>query len=198
MEFARVAPIERTDRWCILRMAGTATIPVVAALSDAGFDVWTPTVTEECRAGKSRDRRERTAPLTPGIVFAKDNRLHDLAVLARTPSLTFRRWNAETKRMEMKGCPQFALFRHQGRFPRIADRHLDPLRRAEQRAQPKDSAPQFAAGDEVRMPSSAFGGLSCVVDEVQGRYAAVRLNGAMGEILIKVELRDLLPAKTAA
>ncbi|KMS64143.1 hypothetical protein V475_20385 [Sphingobium baderi LL03] len=193
-----VAVTDTNDRWCILRMSGISTIPVATALTDAGFTVWTPTVTEECRVGKARERRERSVSLTPGIVFAKDDRLHDLAVMARSPALTFQRWNPETKRMERKGCPPFAVFRYQGQFPRINDRHLDPLRQAEQRAQPRDRGPHFNAGDEVRIPSAAFGGLSCVVDEVQSRFAVVRLSGSMGEMRIRVEMCDLLPAKTAA
>jgi len=189
---------DTNDRWCILRMSGMSTIPVATALTDAGFAVWTPTVTEECRVGKSRERRERSISLTPGIVFAKDDRLHDLAVMARSPSLTFQRWNPETKRMERKGCPPFAVFRYQGQFPRIHDRHLDPLRQAEQRARPKDKAVVFSEGDQVRLALSAFGGLSCVVDKVQGRYAVLRLHGVLGEMKIKVEMADILPAKTTA
>lgn len=186
------------NRWCILRMSGGSTVGVVEALTEAGYGVWTPTAAVAGREGKSRVRVDRQVSLTPGIAFARDDRLHELVVLSRSPSLTFRRWNADTKRMEQRGCPYFSVFRYQGQYPRVADRHLDPLRQAERRAQPKAALASFHAGDEVRIPHAAFGGLSCVVNDVQGRYASVQIQGAMGEITIMVEMCDLLPTSAGA
>lgn len=189
--------IESED-WGILRTAGGGTLALANSLSEAGFRVWTPQEVRRRRVGRERIVKETTHPITPGIVFAAHEHLPDLSILSRKPALSYQRWNAETKRMERKGCPTFSVFRHGGRYPRIADRSLDPLRQAEQRAQPRDLAVSFSRGDDVRIPSAAFGGLSCKVTDVHGRRAVVSIKGVMGELKIAVDMCDLLPAKTAA
>lgn len=184
--------------WCILRTSGAGTLALAQSLGEAGFAVWTPSEVRRRRVGRDRVMKESAHPIMPGIVFAAHYSIADLALLSRRPALTFSRWNGETKRMEIRGCPNFSVFRHAGRYPRIADRSLDPLRQAEQRAQPRDLAVVFNRGDAVRIPSAAFGGLSCVVSDVHGRHAVVTLSGTMGDMRIKVDMCDLLPAKTAA
>lgn len=187
-----------TSNWCILRTAGQSTLSVAASLAEAGFATWSPVETQKRRAPRSKAVRDVLVPITPGIVFAKADRLHDLVALARSPALTCQRWNAETKRMETRGCPAFSVFRHDGRFARVADRLLDPLRQAEQRAKPRSSAPVFGDGDQVRIPMSAFGGLVGIVESARRRTAMVRVRATTGEMLIAVDMCDLLSAQSAA
>lgn len=182
--------------WCILRMSGGSTLPVANALTDAGFEVWTPAVQEERRVGKSRARRQVTAPLTPGFVFARDHQIHELVALSRAPSLTYEVWNREEERMERRGCPYFSVFRHQGRYPRVIDRSLDPLRQAEQRAAPRGKGLTFVAGQDVRCPEAGFDGLVGKVREMKGRHALVIFPGF--SIPVQIDGARLLPAKSAA
>ena len=173
-------------------------MPVAKALGEAGFTVWTPMEVHRRRVGRERAVKETTHAITPGIVFADDTQLHDLVTHARAPSLISRHWNPETKRMEIRGCPTFTVFRHGGKFPRIADRHLDPLRQAERRSAPPDKLVRFEEGEEVRVPSSAFGGLIGVVVRAKKKTAVVRLIATVGEMLIEVDMCDLLPPQRAA
>ncbi|CCW20176.1 hypothetical protein EBBID32_45470 [Sphingobium indicum BiD32] len=189
---------DEQGRWCILRMSGGNTLPVARSLGEAGFDVWTPVEVQKRRVGRDRLVREISLPITPGIVFARDDRLDDLIVMMRAPTPTFLAWNPTTRRMELHGCPYFSVFRHQGKFPRIADRQLDPLRQAERRMRPRSKEATVHAGDEVRIPSSAFGGLIGVVDKTKGRFAMVRITAAIGEMMVEVEMCDLIASKTAA
>lgn len=189
---------DEQGRWCILRMSGGNTLSVARSLGEAGFDVWTPVEVHKRRVGRERQERETSMPITPGIVFARDSRLDDLIAMARAPTPTFLAWNPATKRMELHGCPYFSIFRHQGQYPRVADRQLDPLRRAEQRMRPRSKAATVQAGDEVRIPSSAFGGLIGVVDKTKGRFAMVRITAAIGEMTVEVEMCNLIASQTAA
>lgn len=186
------------DRWCILRMSGSNTITVASALRKAGFEAWTPIMVEKRRVGRDRAIREVSIPITPGIVFVRSEGLGELLAFARSPTPTFLRWSSERKRMERHGCPHFSVFRHAGQYPRILDRHLDPLRQAECRSKPKAGAPTFVVGDEVRIPSSAFGGLVGLVERADGQHAQVRFKAMTGELMIRVEMRDLLPMQSAA
>ena len=182
--------------WCILRMSSGNTLPVATALADAGFEVWTPVETVKRRVGRKREVRETTLPITPGIVFARDDRLQDLVAMCRAPALTYRKWSAERKRMEMHGCPSFSVFRHGGRFTRVADRHLDPLRIAEQQAAPRDKVPAYVAGDEVRHSGAGFDGLIGIVQQNRRQYALVMFPGFV--VPVKVLASRLLAAKAAA
>jgi hypothetical protein len=180
--------------WCILRMSAGSTLLVADALRETGHDVWTPTEMQKRRIGRRREVQEISLPITPGIVFARAERLHDLLALSRSPAATYQRWNGETKRMEIRGCPHFSVFRHQGKVPMVADRSLDPLRQFERRARPRDLVPSYKAGDEVRSPALIFGGMIGVVQSSHRRHAVVRF----GSLEVKVEMCDLLPLRAAA
>lgn len=183
-----------SDRWCILRMAGASTMSVAQSLSDAGFEVWTPIETQRRRAPRSKALKDIVLPIMPGIVFANAVRLDDLIAMSRSPALTYKRWNSETKRMEMHGCPHFSVFRYDGRFPLIADRQLDALRQAEQRGRPRSLGPVVEVGDVVRHPAGILGGLKGVVTSTRRRTAMVMF----GSLEIEIEMHELLPAKITA
>lgn len=182
------------DRWCILRMSSGSTLQVARSLAEAGYQVWTPVETLKRRAPRSKVTREVTLPIMPGIVFAEAGRVQDLAALSHAPSLTYLRWNSETKRMEMHGCPYFSLFKYDGRYPLVADRHLDPLRQAEHRGRPRSQGPLLAVGDAVRHPAGMLGGLVGVVIKAHRKKAVV----LFGSLEVEIEMSDLLPVKTAA
>ena len=183
-----------TNRWCILRTAGSNTLSVARSLDESGFSVWTPVETQRRRAPRSKDVREVVMPLLPGMLFADASRLHELLTLSRSPALTSKRWNSETKRMETHGCPHFSLFRYDGRFPVVADRQLDALRQAERRGRSKAEGPLVKVGDEVPHPAGMLGGLTGVVIRAKRHKAIV----AFGTLEMEIEMHDLLPAKSAA
>src|SRR3546814_7537722 len=83
---ATLAPPDSERRWCILRMSGGNTLPVAAALADAGFDVWTPVEVQKRRVGRKREPIGISVPITPGIVFARDSQVPDLVTLSRSPT----------------------------------------------------------------------------------------------------------------
>ena len=185
-----------SDRWCILRMSGGNTLPVANALTEAGFDVWTPVVVEKKRTGSSRKPVERPVPLIPTIVFAQADRLHDLIVMSRSPALTHRRFNRETNRMEIRGCPHFGIFRDGGHYPLIADRQLEALRKAEFRGRSRASVHTFQPGDEVRCGQTSYGGMVGIVSTVRKHRIKVLWPEALHEW--EFEACDLIPVETVA
>lgn len=166
----------RDDDWIILHTAASRTVQLALALVDAGFAAWTPTETRIRRVGRARDRQEYEAPIMPPFVFARYARLKELLALSHTPSLTYRVWDSELRRMVTKGYPSFTVMQRQGDFPRVADAHLDPLRAIEaqlriafarllEAERRQGDLPVFDAGTVVRVTDGAFGGLDLVVTE---------------------------------
>lgn len=190
------ADASKSGKWVILRTAGMSTLPLAQALVASGIEAWTPAMIERRRIGKKREIKEVPVSLTPGIVFAREEYLHDLAAMARSPSLTYKQWNRETGRMETRGCPYFIVFRHQGAYPRVSDRHLDPLRVAEQQHAPRPKAPTYRVGDQVRLTSAGFEGLVGIVSENDRQYAMVMFPGFV--VPVKILASSLLAASVAA
>jgi hypothetical protein len=184
------------DRWCILRMSGGATLSVVKSLTESGFRVWTPVVAELKRAGPHRKEVRRPAPLVPSIVFAQADRLHDLVVLSQAPALTHRRFNRETGRMEMRGCPYFSVFRDQGHYPLIPDGQLEALRRAEWRGRSREAEHNFQPNDRVRCEQTSYAGMVGLVRRVNRGKVKVLWPEALHEW--EFDACDLVPVETAA
>lgn len=182
--------------WIILRMAASSTLNVAKSLADAGYEVWTPIEVEKRRAARSRKRIEREVPLMPTFVFARCDRLGDLVALSKSPALTYQAWDKELQRIVTRGCPYFRVFRYLDGYPRIADRHLDPLRQAEQRRKTKGKSNNLMAGAAVRYPAAGFEGLTGTVQVVKGRYALVVFPDF--NIPVQIEAGGLLPVKAAA
>ncbi|QHD68210.1 hypothetical protein GS397_14920 [Sphingobium yanoikuyae] len=185
-----------SDRWCILRMSGGSTLPVVNALTDASFTVWTPVVAEKKRTGSSRKEIERPTALIPGIVFAQADRLHDLIVMSRAPSLTHRRYNRDTGRMELRGCPAFSVFRDQGHYPLISDAQLEALRRAEWKGRSRKAEHVFHPNDQVRCDQTSYAGMVGVVSRVSKKRVRVLWPEALHEW--EFDACDLIPVAQAA
>jgi len=165
------------DAWCILRMSEGATLPVMDALCADGFDVWTPEETQQRRVGLARKRVSRRAPLLPGFVFARYDRLRELVDLARTPAQAFRAWDAEQRCMVTKGRPYFSVFRVGASYPAVSDGALDALRVAERKGRPLKSVHMFRAGERVKCPDAGFDGLTGIVETTRGRHAIVLFDG---------------------
>ncbi len=163
--------------WAILRTSGQATLPLTQALVDAGFEAWTPTVTESRRVRKTGKREDVPAALTPSFVFSRAGGLADLISLSRSPGLTYCAWDAEQQRMVTKGRPMFRVFRLDGIYPVIRDRELDALRTAEQRRNPRPKAKPLDAGTLVKLTEGGFAGLYGVVQETRGEYTTVVFPG---------------------
>lgn len=181
-----------TQQWCILRTAPSRTVPLVTALTGAGFTAWTPQQTIEKRVSRSKAMKEFASPITPSIVFADYERVPELLMLSRHPSPSWKAWDEEARAWVSKPVPVFSVFRHLDGYPRVADRDLDALRVAEQRVQPKSKARMFAAGENVKLVGGSFEGLLGTVQGSRGQYAFV----TFGEwnIPVKIAVADLLPA----
>lgn len=181
-------PDPRTD-WCILRTAVSRTLPLRKALAEAGFEVWTPIEEIVKREGPARKRVADALPITPTFLFARYDRVRELAALSRAQSQTYQVWDAEKRRMVIKGIPHFTVFRHNGTYPKVSDRALDPLRVIEQRSKPKGKVREFAIGEEVRYPEAGFEGLAGTVQGVKGKYVLVSFPGL--PVMVQIEARSL-------
>jgi transcription antitermination factor NusG len=178
-----------TSPWCILRTSASRTLPLRKALAEAGFEVWTPTEESVKREGPQRKRILEDAPITPRFVFARYDRVCELATLSRAQSQTYQVWDADLRRMVIKGFPHFTVFRSNGAYDRVADRALDPLRVVEQRCKPKDKVREFAVGEEVGYPEAGFQGLPGTVEGTKGKYVLVTFEGL--PITVQIEARSL-------
>lgn len=165
--------------WIILRTSAGQTLNLATSLTEAGYDVWTPTETvQKLRARRGNKREDVPSPLMPSFVFADADQLHRLATLARSPSLIYRVWDSELRRMVAKGHPQFSVFRSNGKHSILPDRALSPLRLAERRQKPKEEVKRYSVGEEVRLTEGGFEGLTGIVESVKGPNTFVRFPGA--------------------
>lgn len=181
--------------WCILRTSPGQTLNLRTALVEASIEAWTPIEVIVVRVGRSRSRVERELPIVSGIVFADYAQLGELASMSRSPALTYRVWDREQRRFVTKGYPPFTVFRDNGKYPRVADKALDPLRMAGNR-RPKISRANVKPGDDVECDSAGFGGIGGSVTAIKGKWAWVLFAGL--PIAVKIEARHLLPSKRAA
>lgn len=169
------------SNWCILRTAPSRTVPLATALVEAGYRAWTPQETRVVRVGRSRDRKEVAAPMTPTIVFAEYDRVPEFVALSRSP---------------LCRLPPFHVFRYMDVYSRVADRALDALRLAEQRGRPRAFARTFAVNDPVKFADAGFEGLIGSVSGTQGRYTLVMFPGF--RVPIKIPAHSLMSAAHAA
>ena len=154
--------IDTSQHWCVLRVGGGRTLVLATSLASAGYEVWTPSRTQNRMVPRSKVRREIMVPIMPTFVFARADRLADLMVLAAAP---------------VKEQPAFSVFRHYSKIPLIADGALEALRTAERRAVPAGKRLAFKAGANVRVPEGSFGGMSGVVEDSQGQFTLVCFPG---------------------
>jgi transcription antitermination factor NusG len=166
------------ERRVILRCANCKTLELAASLTDAGFEAWSPVEVEKKLVKDPRkliaDKVVETRiPLTPSFVFANADRMDDLLALSHSPTLNYRIWDSELRRMVTKGHPHFRLFRHLGEIAVIAAVHLEPLRNIERRRKPRGAVKPIAVGTLVRLTEGGFAGMTGMVDSVRGKRAIV-------------------------
>lgn len=162
--------------WIILRCAGTNTLKLATALLDTGFDVWTPVEEVDKRKPRRPGRNRDTIPVMPSYIFARACHLLDLLELSQP---------------ETNPSVGFSVFRHNARFPLIADKDLDPLRVAERRRTPFGKVARFTRGDMVKLTEGGFAGLTGVVEMTRGQYTLVTFPGF--PMPIKISSLILLP-----
>lgn len=156
--------------WCILRMASADTLRVFKSLSDAGLGVWTPIERKIGRMPRTRTQFDKEAPLMPSYVFGRVEHISELLRLAMIPN---------------RQHPRFSVFRYRDGIPLIADDELECLREAEghkRRVFEKwrrrgTKGPKLNPGDVVRMTEGAFAGLSGIVEDTQGQFTLVSIDG---------------------
>ena len=178
---------ERGRDWCILRTSGQRTLALAASLTQAGFDVWTPMQTATRRRGRTRERVEYDAPVMPTFVFARADRVADLAAIAAAP---------------VSPHPPFSLFRYLGRIPLIGDAEVAGARRVEDRSKRAAVMGQrkaFTAGQRVRVSDGPGTGLcGNVVQDADGKFIMVAFGDATFKIgswlLGPVEVQETLIA----
>lgn len=181
--------------WCILRTSPGQTLNLRTSLAEAGTEVWTPVELVVVRVGRSRSRTERETPIVKGIVFADYAQLGALVSMSRSPALTYRVWDKDLRRHVTKGYPPFTVFRDNGKFARVADSALDPLRMAGNRPR-KISRANVRPGDEVEYDGAGFDGLEGRVISVRGKWAVVQYPGL--PMTVTIEARHLVQSVKAA
>lgn len=158
--------------WCILRCSNGKTLELAASLADAGFEAWSPAETISRRARSGTKREEIRRPLIASFVFARADRLDDLLALSHSPTLNYRVWDSELRRMVVRGHPFFRV----SQLRSVPDRQLAHLRDIERKRRPKGKAKAFEQGTVVRITEGGFEGLIGVVEECRGDYATITLD----------------------
>lgn len=158
--------------WIILCCSRAKTLDLAASLTEAGLEAWAPVTREDARTGDQRTREEVAAPLMPSFVFARAPHLHTLLALSHSPSLQYRVWDPDQRKMVSKGHPSFRLFRG-GNHRFVPDYELDALRRLEKKPRPKRVERTFSIGDRVRTDEGGFAGLVGRVTAIKGKQVAV-------------------------
>lgn len=179
-----------TGAWIILRTSGKSTIALAEALTDEGFEVWTPVEHKSMRLPRSKRRNDTALPLLPSFVFAPLDSLPDLLALSHSPALSYRIWDSEQRKMVVKGRPYFSVFRHGGKVPVVQDTALAALRAAERRTAPKVVSRQFMPGETVRMTGGGFAGLWGTIDAIKGKFAVVSFSGFPAPVQIATWILD--------
>jgi hypothetical protein len=84
--------------------------------------------------------------------------------------------------MPISPHPAFSIMRYDGRVPVIADREIESLRGAEERAAravAKQKRKVFAPGARVLMQEGSYAGLRGIVQGGDGKFALVSLGGRL-------------------
>ncbi len=165
-------------RWCILRTAGSRTLPLTESLTAAGFDVWTPSQLRRRRVPRKKAFVFTSYPVLPTFVFARADHVLDLYRLQSLP---------------VSPHPNFSLFRNGLGVPLISDTDVNGLRRVaadmqavldgevskEQREAMRQHRRDFDVGSLVHTDAGGFAGMTGVVQHGDGKWAWVLFGGQM-------------------
>ncbi|TXI87778.1 MAG: hypothetical protein E6Q40_04595 [Cupriavidus sp.] len=152
--------------WCILRTSGRSTLTLYAGLVEAGYDVWTPVETIARRIPRKNETQHKPMPIMPTYIFARSAHVPALFALIADPR---------------RSLPDFSVLRYRERIPLIADNELQALRRREERSrrsrQRGKKIDPYRRGEMVKAPDGAFGGMSGVVINSDGKTTWVNFGG---------------------
>lgn len=167
------------EAWCILRCQGRSTMSLAESLAKDGFEVWTPVETVTLRARRSHPQEIVSEALLPSYVFARSFQIPRLLELLHRPSLQYRVWDPELRRMVVRGHPHFSLMRgFNTPFAMVEDAQLRPLRTIADRRRPKASVDELENGDRIRMTEGCYAGLAGVIVDCEGIFPKVQLDGS--------------------
>lgn len=163
--------------WCVLRTSPGRTLRLMAALTSAGYDAWTPRQMQIRRRPRSKLTIDIEIPIAPTFVFARAVHVRELAAAEVALPNPF---------------PAFSLFRHAGRIPLISDgevagfraeedRHREAWERAAERERLRSERAKrkrLVMGQRVRFSEkSPFAGISGTVETDGDRFVM----GAFGQ-----------------
>lgn len=161
--------------WLILRCSNVKTLELAKSLTEAGFEAWSPVETITLKAKRGLPAEHLTRALMPSFVFARYSRLNDLLELSRSPTLNYRVWDSEKRKMVTRGHPYFRVFRLLGEYRQVPDRQLAHLRTMERKSKPKGKVEPFEVGAIVRFTEGGFAGLTGRVEESRKDYTTVTI-----------------------
>jgi transcription antitermination factor NusG len=152
--------------WCILRMASGDTLRLVKSLRTAGIEAWAPVEKRVAKMPRTGAQFDKESALMPSYVFAPVEHVDELLRLAH---------------QQRRDHPKFAVFKHRGGIPLIADDQLDALRGEEARKtrvfekwrRRGTKGPRLAPGTEIRMPDGPFAGIGAIVEGTEGQFTLV-------------------------
>lgn len=157
--------------WCIIRTSAGRTLGLMASLSVAGIEAWTPRQilrkSKPGRAGRKPVNVEAEQAMLPGYLFVRAEHVRDLAAIRRLPASIH---------------APFSFFTIGGRIPLVADGDMEHLRRAEERALKttrRIRRRHLVMGQRVSFTQGAFAGLSGVVQSAKGQAAQIVLDGGL-------------------
>lgn len=152
--------------WCILRMAGGSTLPLVRSLNRAGIEAWAPVERRAAKMPRTGAAFDKEIALLPSYVFAAVGHVDELLSLEHSPK---------------RAHPKFFVFRHNNGVPLVADDQLDALRSEEARKvrvfdkwrRRVTKGQKLERGTMVKMPDGPFQGFSGIVEDHQGQFTVV-------------------------
>lgn len=175
--------------WCILRMSSGDTLRLVKSLHRAGIEAWAPIEKRVAKMPRTGAPFDKESALLPSYVFAPVEHVDDLLRLAHE---------------QRRAHPKFAVFRHRGGIPLIADDQLDALRSEETRKgrvfekwrRRGMKGPVLERGTEVKLPDGPFAGYSGVVERTQGQFTIVGAT-ILGKV-VEIQVASLLLTENMA
>lgn len=162
--------------WIILTCSNAKTLDLARSLTEAGYEAWSPVETIQRRSRSGSKPEEVTRAIMPSFVFARAENEIELLALSHSPTLNYRVWDRELRRMVTRGHPFFRFFRPFGESTRVSDAQLDHLRKLEKKRRPKGKPRSFANGVSVRFTEGGFEGLVGIVEETRGEYTVVTIS----------------------
>lgn len=174
--------------WCIVRCASPKTLELTKSLAEAGFEAWAPIETVTLRARRGHAQQRIVVPMMPGFVFVETSRMLALLALSRSPSLIYRVWDHQQRRMVTRGHPYFRMFRPFGDRDKIPDAQLAHLRKLDGLRRPKGPLRTWKDGDRIRLTDGAYAGLRGTVIRCSGEQTTVELDGWMLQPTVSTRL----------